>query len=89
MNELSDGVTPPPLYSLVIPAHDEAGNVVPLLDEIHATLADTVSYEVIFVDDASRDATVAQLTPRIDGHQVRLVRHSQRCGKSAAIPSWV
>ena len=49
-----------PQISVVVPVHDEAGAAVPLAREIAAAFAGR-SYEMIFVDDASRDATLAEL----------------------------
>jgi glycosyltransferase involved in cell wall biosynthesis len=47
-----------PALSVVIPAHDEEGNVRPLIEELRAALAPLpTSWEVIVVDDASADDT--------------------------------
>jgi dolichol-phosphate mannosyltransferase len=46
--------------SVVIPAHDEGDVIEPTLREVTATLArHAVDYEVLVVDDASRDGTAA------------------------------
>ncbi len=76
--------------SVVIPVKDEAGNVAPLADEIRAALDGVAEYEMIYVDDGSDDATAAEILllqhrmPR-----VRLLRHAQNCGQSAAIQTGV
>jgi len=45
-----------------------------------------VEYEIIYVDDGSSDATVAEITPlAAEMPQVRLLRHARNCGQSAAI----
>ena len=49
-----------PDISVVIPAHNEAGNVTALAREIAEAL-DGRSYEMIFVDDRSTDGTRAEL----------------------------
>eukprot|EP01030_Chromulinospumella_sphaerica_P019797 gene19797-19697_t len=50
-----------PDYSIVVPVYDE-GEAAPLLArEIAAAFGDR-SYEMIFVNDASKDDTQAQLT---------------------------
>ena len=46
--------------SVLIPFYNEAGNVLPLLEEEHAVL-DGVSFEVVCVNDCSDDATDAEL----------------------------
>ena len=44
--------------SVVIPVHDEAANLEPLYDRLVATLGNLgVTFEVVFVDDGSRDAS--------------------------------
>jgi dolichol-phosphate mannosyltransferase len=72
--------------SVVVPVRNEAENVLPLAREIADALAGS-AFELIFVDDASTDETArAVLAARSDGiPQIRLVRHSQRGGQSAAI----
>ena len=47
-------------FSVVVPLHNEAGNAGALAREIAAVL-DGRSYEMIFVDDCSRDDTRAEL----------------------------
>ena len=91
----SDHATPEPHLSVVVPVHDEADNVLPLIAELHAALDGVVPYELIFVDDGSHDATPARLTEaqtadegRRDG-RVRVVRHRVGCGQSTAVHSGV
>lgn len=46
--------------SIILPVKDEAPNLAPLVAEIHAALAMTgLSYEVLLVDDGSRDGSAA------------------------------
>jgi len=75
---------PPPLdLSVVVPVRDEAGNVAQLAAEIHAALSDKVSFEIIFVDDGSTDATPAELAGLNDA-RVRVITHAASCGQSQA-----
>ena len=49
--------TAPPTVSVVVPVKNEAGNIGPLVDEIAAALNGRWPFEVIYVDDGSRDNT--------------------------------
>jgi len=75
-----------PHISVVIPVYDEAGNVGDLHREITASLeAHGRPYEVIFVDDGSRDATVARLLEIEAGDpRVRVLRLRRNFGQTAA-----
>lgn len=75
--------------SIIIPAHNESGNITPLIEEIAAVLAAEVSrlaYEIIVVDDGSIDTTRDEVTATISrAPRLRLIAHGQRAGKSAAL----
>ena len=50
-----------PQLSVVVPVHNEEDNVAPLVGEIVAALRDRIAFEIVYVDDASTDATLARL----------------------------
>ncbi|MFN3629931.1 MAG: glycosyltransferase family 2 protein [Casimicrobiaceae bacterium] len=77
--------------SVVIPCHNEAENVGPLLDALLPTLAGiTPSFEVLFVDDGSRDETAARLRARCAADpRIRLLRLSRNYGKEAALTAGI
>jgi glycosyltransferase involved in cell wall biosynthesis len=76
-------------FSVVVPVYNEAGNVGTLAREIAAAL-DGRSYEMIFVDDASRDGTRAELGEvRAALPMLRILGHRQRSGQSRAVRSGV
>jgi len=76
--------------SIVIPARNEAGNIVGLVDEIDATMTGHAPFEIIVVDDGSTDATAAVLTARIATlPHLRLIRHDRSGGQSAAVHTGV
>lgn len=72
--------------SIVIPVHNESGNIGLLLDEIACAMTDVARYEVICVDDGSRDGSCAEIEAVASRMaNLRLVRHAGRFGKSAAL----
>ena len=76
-----------PELSVVIPVHDEQENVGPLYDALRQSLdALGRSYEIIFVDDGSRDETYARLTQlAADDRRSRLVKLRRNYGQTAAM----
>ena len=74
--------------SVVIPVKDESGNVVPLAREIGAALG-RERYEMVFVDDGSRDATAAELLSLRGELPVRVVAHGRNLGQSRAVRTGV
>jgi dolichol-phosphate mannosyltransferase len=86
-------VTPtdaPPLLSVVVPFHDEDGNVAPLLAEIAAAAGPIGSFEIVAVDDGSADGTFARLLESQASHpELRVLRHRANAGQSAAIRTGV
>src|SRR5215467_1264306 len=76
--------------SVVIPVRDEANNIAPLVGEIRAALDGLVEYEILYVDDGSNDATVAEISRiAVSVPRVRLLRHTRNYGQSAAIRTGV
>lgn len=72
--------------TVLVPFYNEAGNIDPLLDEIHTALAG-LDYEIVCVNDASSDSTAAELAAAMarSPGRVRVFTHIQRRGKSAAL----
>lgn len=77
--------------SVVVPAHNERDNVAPLLLEIEAALDPLgIRWEAIFVDDLSRDDSLAVLRSLQSGHpRLRVLRHLQQSGQSTAVRNGV
>ena len=76
-------------FSVIVPVHNEAGNVEKLVSEIAAAL-DGRAYEMVFVDDASTDDTraiLAELKTRFPA--LRVLGHRKNAGQSRAIRSGV
>ena len=78
-----------PDISVVVPAYNEAGNVVPLAREIAAAL-DGRDYEMIFVDDCSTDATRDELVAaRAELPRLRVIGHRHNSGQSRSVRTGV
>lgn len=78
-----------PEISVVVPVHDEADNVGGLVAEIAAAFAGQ-AYEMIFVDDRSRDDTAAVLVGLQARHpELRVLSHERNAGQSRAVRSGV
>jgi dolichol-phosphate mannosyltransferase len=71
--------------TIVIPVHNEAGNIGTLIKEIHAALLSGPSYEVIVIDDGSIDGSGDEAMRA--GDHIRVLRHEKRTGKSRALIS--
>ena len=72
--------------SVVIPVYNEEENLEPLLEELFPVLAEIGSaFEVICVDDASTDGSLAVLQKLLARYsELKIVRHRLNCGESAA-----
>jgi dolichol-phosphate mannosyltransferase len=85
----SDGRDPEPSVSVVVPVRNEAGNITSLVSEIAAALRDR-SFEIIFVNDGSTDASEAELRSLMTERPwLRQIRHRDSCGQSAAVRTGV
>jgi dolichol-phosphate mannosyltransferase len=79
-----------PELSVVVPVRDEADNVAPLVAEIEAALAAVCAFEIVYVDDGSRDGTAERLRAlRAKTPRLRVVRHRESCGQSQAVATGV
>jgi len=78
-----------PDISVVVPAYNEAGNVVPLAREIAAALEGR-NYEIIFVDDCSKDNTRQELIDaKAELPTLRVVAHRYNAGQSRSVRTGV
>jgi dolichol-phosphate mannosyltransferase len=78
------------VLSVVVPVKDEAGNAAPLAHEIAAALAGEPSFEIVFVDDGSADATAAELLAlKAEMPSLRVIQHGRNIGQSRAIRTGV
>lgn len=76
--------------SVVVPVHNEAGNIVPLINEIVTAMQSADAYEIIYVDDGSTDESPAILKQALQNvGTLRVIRHQQSCGQSTAVHTGV
>ena len=79
-----------PELSVVVPVFNEQENVGPLVREIAAALRGTTPYEIVFVDDHSRDGTLAALQAmKAEVPELRVMHHVHQSGQSTAIRTGV
>ncbi|HLW25245.1 MAG TPA: glycosyltransferase family 2 protein [Steroidobacteraceae bacterium] len=82
---------PPPTLSVIVPFYNEEENI----ERMHAALVRAleplgVSFEMVFVDDGSRDSTAArgEVIARADS-RVRLVKFRRNYGQTAAMAAGI
>jgi dolichol-phosphate mannosyltransferase len=76
--------------SIVVPVFNEEENLESLIGEIHQALSGREQFEIVYVDDGSKDQTpqlLQQLKQKFP--ELRSVRHKKSCGQSAAIRTGV
>jgi glycosyltransferase involved in cell wall biosynthesis len=73
--------------SVVVPTYNEQENVLPLVKRLSAVLEQlTKSYEIIFVDDGSRDKTFELLSKAHDSDKhIKLIKFRRNFGQTAAL----
>lgn len=79
-----------PEISVVVPVFNERDNVKPLIDEIVAALRGPHDFEIVYVDDCSKDDSLALLQglkPQVP--ELRVVRHVSQSGQSTAVRNGV
>ena len=73
-------------YSVVIPCFNEADNIGHLVAEVVAAGKQAPDFEIIVIDDASTDDTVARLRALMRTEpRLRVLRHGVNRGQSAAL----
>jgi glycosyltransferase involved in cell wall biosynthesis len=79
-----------PAVSIVVPVKNESGNIRPLINEIAEALEGKWTFEIIYVDDGSRDDTPTELAELAKEYDfLRVLKHVVSCGQSAAVRSGV
>ena len=73
--------------SIIVPVYNEADNVLPMVREVVEAMSGIGrTWELLFVDDASTDATPTQIASAAQtDSRVRGLRHQRNAGQSAAV----
>ena len=80
-----------PLLSLVVPVFNEEESIDIFLDTVPALMErDGLRFEIVFVNDGSRDNTLAHLLDRgVSERRMRIVNLSRNFGKEAALTAGI
>lgn len=79
-----------PEIAVVVPVHNEEGNLEPLIAEIVQALDGIAPFEIIYVDDGSTDTTVSSLKNLAEKEtRLRVLVHQKCCGQSAAVATGI
>jgi dolichyl-phosphate beta-glucosyltransferase len=72
--------------SVVVPAYNEEAGIARLIAEVERRMAALErSYEIVVVDNASTDDTVAVVRRLLDGERVRLLQNDTNLGKGFSV----
>jgi dolichol-phosphate mannosyltransferase len=72
--------------SVVVPVFNESANVAPLISEIVHALRGQIDFEIVYVDDCSKDDTLAQLkSQKSSVPELRVLQHQRQSGQSTAL----
>ena len=79
-----------PELSVVVPVFNERDNVTPLINEVVAALRGVAPFEIVYVDDHSRDDTLAVLQAlKATVPELRVLHHVNQSGQSTAVRTGV
>jgi len=87
---MSIPAAPIPALSVVVPVFNEQDNVAPLVGEIVQALRGVAPFEIVYVDDCSKDGTLAALAAlQATTPELRVMKHVRQSGQSTAIRNGV
>ena len=76
----------PPDLSVVLPAHNEAENILPMANALKEVLGPLCRFEIVFVDDGSTDDTLSAMRAAAAGNPaIRYVALTRNFGHEAAL----
>ena len=78
--------TRPPDFSIVLPAHNEVANIIPMVTALREVMAPLGRFEIIYIDDGSNDGTLATLRAAAGADaSVRYLSLTRNFGHEAAL----
>jgi dolichol-phosphate mannosyltransferase len=76
--------------SVVVPVFNERDNVTPLVNEIVAALRNLIAFEIVYVNDQSKDDSLDVLRQLMrDVPELRVLSHTKQSGQSTAVRTGV
>ena len=79
-----------PQLSVVVPVFNEQDNIAPLVYEIVAALRNVIPFEIIYIDDYSKDNSSAVLKQlQLEVPELHAFSHTKQSGQSTAIRSGI
>ncbi len=79
-----------PQLSVVVPVFNEQDNIAPLVHEIVAALRNVIPFEIIYIDDCSKDNSSAVLKQlQLEIPELQAYSHTKQSGQSTAIRSGI
>ena len=81
---MTEGPGSAPRLTVVVPAKNEAGSIAAQVEELEHVLRPLEPWELVYVVDGSTDGSLAELA-KVARPRLRVVRHAESCGKSAAL----
>ena len=79
-----------PSLSVVVPVFNERDNVTPLVNEITAALRGQIDFEIVYVDDNSKDDSLQVLQAlKATNPELRVLHHVSQSGQSTAVRTGV
>ena len=82
--------TQPFEIAVVVPVHNESENIRPLIEEIGAAMDGVANYEIVYVNDGSKDDTAEKLDEMAkEQPRLSIYRHTVACGQSAAVATGI
>lgn len=72
-------------FSIIIPIHNESLNIITLIDEIIISLSKFNNYEIIIVDDFSKDNSFELIRENFNRDFIKVIRNNENIGQSLSI----